>query len=983
MRRILPLFLSCFFMYSFAVAQTSLQGKVLDAETKEELIGANIVLYKSGVYAAGASTDFDGNYRVSVDPGTYDVEVTYVGYATQRTTDVVVKAGRSNSLDIELGGDEGILLDEVVVIEYKVPLIDKDNTTSGGVITSDQIRNLPTKDITALAATTAGLSQADEGDNISIRGSRADGTDYYIDGIRVRGSGSMVPQSEIDQLQVITGGIEAQYGDVTGGIISITTKGPSSKFSGGIDIETSEFLDSYGYNLGSANISGPIIKKKSGESILGFRLSAQYLSRLDDDPPGTDIFRVKADKLAELEAQPVVLVGATPAIAAEFLTDDDVEILDYQPNEERERLDLTGKLDLRVSKAVDLTFSGSYANTLNRFTPSENTRSTSHWRLMNSQNNPQDETTRYRGNFRFRHRLGLPVEGAEPDEETASAIISNIQYTLQGSYEKSLFEREDWHHKDNLFAYGHVGTFSREWVPSLVGMDSLDNSTIPPTQTTWVQHVDYTETFTGYDPSTSSNPGLAAYNQYNGETPEELIGFNIINGLTQNPITSAWGYHTNVNQVYNLYQKTDNDLMTGNVTVNFDLNPGGSNKGTHSIQLGFIYEQRYNRGYDLNPRALWQVGRQLANNHIIGLDTSIVLNTVDVTDPDLQTFGATANIHPIITTDLSPDGFATNLFYDKLREVTGTDINAFDNLDALNPNQLDIGMFSFSELNSAYSDLGLDFYGFDYRGNKVSNTTTFDDFFTATETINGRTYRSHPVAPINPIYFAGYIQDKFSFRDIIFRVGVRVDRYDANTKVLRDPFSLYDIQSAAEFNAVNGGENPGAVQDDYKVYVTSDGGSAVKAYRDGDQWYNEEGVPVNDGNQIFEGVVFPSYAQGQLNEIQNPDFNPDVSFEDYEPQFNVMPRLAFSFPISDAAGFFAHYDILVQRPSAVGVNVDRATALDYYNFESTQTRANPNLRPQKTIDYEVGFQQKISNASALKIAAYYKELRDMIANRTY
>ena len=44
---------------------------------------------------------------------------------------------------------------------------------------------------------------------------------------------------------------------------------------------------------------------------------------------------------------------------------------------------------------------------------------------------------------------------------------------------------------------------------------------------------------------------------------------------------------------------------------------------------------------------------------------------------------------------------------------------------------------------------------------------------------------------------------------------------------------------------------------------------------------------------------------------------------------------------------------------------------------------NPNLRPEKTIDYEVGFQQKISNSSALKIAAYYRELRDMIQARVY
>jgi outer membrane receptor for ferrienterochelin and colicin len=79
-------------------------------------------------------------------------------------------------------------LDDIVVVDYKVPLIEQDNTTSGQTITSEQIRNLPTKDVTALAAQAAGLSQADEGAAVTVRGSRANATNYYVDGIRVRGA---------------------------------------------------------------------------------------------------------------------------------------------------------------------------------------------------------------------------------------------------------------------------------------------------------------------------------------------------------------------------------------------------------------------------------------------------------------------------------------------------------------------------------------------------------------------------------------------------------------------------------------------------------------------------------------------------------------------------------------------------------------------------------------------------------------------------
>ena len=79
--------------------------------------------------------------------------------------------------------------------------------------------------------------------------------------------------------------------------------------------------------------------------------------------------------------------------------------------------------------------------------------------------------------------------------------------------------------------------------------------------------------------------------------------------------------------------------------------------------------------------------------------------------------------------------------------------------------------------------------------------------------------------------------------------------------------------------------------------------------------------------------------------------------------------------------FFAHYDVLVQRPPS---NVDQ-TALDYYYLESNPANVqnNSNLLPEKTIDYEVGFQQKLSSSSAIKISAYYKELRDMIQQRFF
>ncbi len=967
--------LSLVFLLSgtIAIAQTSLQGKVTDVETGEELIGANIVLTLNGVYSAGTSTDFDGNYSVNVDPGTYDVEVSYIGFPTNKITDVVVKAGQANKLNVKLNGeDAGITLDDVIVTAYKVPLIEQDNTTSGQTITSDQIRSLPTKDVTAIAASAAGISQADEGDDVSIRGSRDNATDYYIDGIRVRGSGNLIPQSEIDQLQVITGGIEAQYGDVTGGIISITTKGPSSRYTGGVEIETSEFLDPYGYNLVSANVSGPILKKKeSGETIIGFRLSGQYLDRKDDDPPATDIYKVKDDVLANLEANPIRRLGATKIPAAQFLGADDVEVLDYQPNEQSTRLDLTAKLDARLTKNIDITLTGSYNDAEDKFTPGENNSTGVNWRLLNSQNNPTDFETQYRGNFRFRHRLGgtdYSAEGAG-DEASArkSSIIQNAQYTLMGAYEKREYDLFDPRHKDRLFDYGHVGQFDYTWAP--VAAFGQQYSQAP----FGIAHVDNQQQFTGYNASGSANPGLSAYNDV--VDAGNINDFVALNGQFNGSTTSAWGFHTNVNQVYNLFRKRESNRLTLNVTSSFDFLPGGSEKGRHSIQFGILYEQRYSRAYDINPRRLWTIARQQANRHILGVDTSLVIGKFD---PGLP-FSAIPGVDSIDvfgTQFTSPD----LLFYQKVRQITGQGLGEYVNVDALRPDQLSLNLFSAQELNDQFSQIDLEYYGYDYLGNNLGNDVTFDDFFTARDA-NG--LRSFPVAAFNPIYAAAYIQDKFTFKDIIFRLGVRVDRYDANTKVLKDLYSLYSVQNAGDFYGGIGEQKPAGVEDDYLVYVNGPGSNEVTAFRKGDQWYFADGNPANDGNVIFGGqVVTPKLINDEAN-IKDENFDPNESFVDYEPQLNWMPRLAFSFPISDAANFFAHYDILVQRPPSNSY----ATPLDYFYFNENPGSDgapfnNPDLKPEKTIDYEVGFQQRLSNSSAIKIAAYYKEMRDMIQRRS-
>src|SRR5690606_8023475 len=93
--------------------------------------------------------------------------------------------------------------------------------------------------------------------------------------------------------------------------------------------------------------------------------------------------------------------------------------------------------------------------------------------------------------------------------------------------------------------------------------------------------------------------------------------------------------------------------------------------------------------------------------------------------------------------------------------------------------------------------------------------------------------------------------------------------------------------------------------------------TAFNGFRSGDTWYNAQGVEVSDPTELRA----PTGIAPLLKQVDayGTDLTQDA-FEDYNTQVNVMPRIAFSFPISDEAIFFAHYDILTQRPTGQNIS---------------------------------------------------------------
>ena len=952
---------------SLAMAQTgSLKGVITDAMSGESIPFANLIAEKNGSQIAGTTTDFDGNFTIKpLEPGTYTIKATFVGYGTVEVTGVIVSANKITFQDLKL--QQGVAIGEVKVIAYKKPLLDQDNL-SGETKTAEEIVALPTRNIASVAASTAGIYQKDEGDAVNVRGSRSDATEYYVDGIKVRGSMG-VPTSGIEQITVITGGVPAQYGDATGGIISITTKGPSNKMFGGIEFESSSLFDSYNYNLLGFALSGPILKERNtdgskGSSVIGYFLAGEFRSVDDADPSAIGRWKVKDDVLSDLQANPFQIAPNASAgflSRSEFLNKDDFENVQAKINANEKRFNLSGKIDIKPSKNTFLSLGGSYY--------AREGRDFSSWRSMfSSANNRQSTQHTYRVFGKLVQKFG----SAEDNEDESSATIKNAFFTIQGNYTNNKYTYVDADHQDDLFNYGYVGQFVTSKAPVYNFGSAIDSSSgilyTGRIMNGWTDTLfEYTpggvntslENYTNAYIDMFSEYSLSSYiGGYGADgqlrTAIDLQGKGLLNGELPSNVYSLFGNH---GSMYNGSAKQENTQTTFKASGSADIK-------SHEFSFGFEFEQRKDYYWGTSPMNLWGLMRQQANKHILERDLS---------NPN-PVYNANGIYQDTVNYDRLFIGSEQSTFDANFRSSQNIGQLDFIDIDSYTPDAFSLDMFSQDELLNSGSSL-VYYYGYDIYGNKNEANNTLKDFFTHKDN-NGQYTRN--IAAYNPIYQAGYIQDKFAIEDLIFNVGLRVDRFDANQKVLKDRYLLYNAYTAgADVDLLNSNSAPSTIGDDYVVYVDDiESPSAVVGYRNGDIWYNADGLVISDPSLLAEaagGKIAPYLTNP--SDALNGDIKMDA-FEDYKPETVFMPRIAFSFPISDEAQFFAHYDVLTQRPPTG----NRLEPVDYLFMADRvgATLNNPNLKPEKTVDYELGFAKTLSLKSALKISAFYKELRDMI-----
>ena len=221
-----------------------ISGSIQDISTGEPLAGANIIV--SGT-ALGAAADENGKFVIlNISPGIYTVKGTMIGYTAVLYSEVRVSADFTTKIEFQLQ-PSGLQLKEVTVTA-RIPIIKKDLTSSLSIVSAEQLREIPVEEFSDVLALQAGIVVGADGD-IHIRGGRSSEIAFLVDGLSVTDpySGNIsieIENNSIQELQVISGPFNAEYGQAMSGVIDVVLKEGGDKFRGNLSFYAGEYISS-------------------------------------------------------------------------------------------------------------------------------------------------------------------------------------------------------------------------------------------------------------------------------------------------------------------------------------------------------------------------------------------------------------------------------------------------------------------------------------------------------------------------------------------------------------------------------------------------------------------------------------------------------------------------------------------------------------------------------------------------------------------
>ncbi len=292
MRVILSALLSlvCLSFTLWAGTTGKIAGRVTDQATGEPLPGVNV--YIESIWfddievdmseKQGSTSDMDGYYQIiNISPGTYTLRATSMGYSALKQTNVFVRVDQTTPLNFKLS-ETTLQIADVIVIEAEQPKVEKDVTSTKRNVSADKIDNMPVNSLNEIINLQAGVVNSG---GVHVRGGRTGEVAYLIDGHRLEdplfGSNTLEINNEaIQQMEMISGTFNAEYGNAMSGVVNIVTKENVSSYGGRLlyrrtNLGLEDASDNYNQQIIEGFVNGPLYPKSS----IGFLISGKISTR--------------------------------------------------------------------------------------------------------------------------------------------------------------------------------------------------------------------------------------------------------------------------------------------------------------------------------------------------------------------------------------------------------------------------------------------------------------------------------------------------------------------------------------------------------------------------------------------------------------------------------------------------------------------------------------------------------------------------------
>jgi hypothetical protein len=948
--------LRLFFLFTFLLsihisqAQTGfIQGRVwLDGEV---LSGCEVKLTKDNVdryFVIADSTGFYSFNNVSV--GTYTLQVNHVKIHTHKER-VTIRKDQTELLDI----DATALIESLVVVTKVARRV-----SSEGEEDVDPEKGMAGNDPASVLSTVPNVTVRRDG-GFQVGPNRTSATGLFVNSDNTQSIGPRrISLLGIGNIRVVDQGVAARYGGFTGGGVVFEQAPIGLEKSTLFRAQTSSVFDQYHHNRVSfytvmpmkmdSIVTNNVVKKwtKFGSTFL---ISYEY--KRDPNPNFQGIYVLTPEAQERLQNNPISVQeqNGNWQHSANQITREDLTQQSYRNNAARHEAMAEWRLSYQPVPGLTFDATNTYQFVHRQLGGVNNS-------LMNWEQNPTQQFHYINSIFKVNHVVKKPYAlDGKPD--TTSDILRSLSYFLEANFQQNFSETTHPDFGRDFMRYGHHGYFNTTRIP-VYQRDSRVLTNGLTIRDAWIL-TGYRDTFIGYQPGNQGTE-VSRYNQllYEALSPASLNDFQsqgaLLNGFSLPAVHSLYAAPGMPSSAYSKSSLTRTSITA---RIHANLTPTKDKSINHQIEIGLNVQKDNRASYSLNAAGLWQLMPLLANRHATQLDLSSPQLAQDQNGRFLDSV-----FYPILNEKELQTHFDKNLRASL--NQNGQKLSQTDHINvlALNPEDVSLDMFSAEELLNNGNPFA-SFSGYDHLGNRARRNQGVHAFLGPDKHIDGYT----------PISTALWIQDKFIFKSLIVRLGLRYERFDANQYVLKDAFSLYPIKQAGEVQSLSGQSvaHPKSIKEDYAVYVNNSANpTSIVGYRKGAQWFDANGLAVTDPNflaqQTEDGRIQP-YLIDQEKNVESS------AFKSYEVISNLLPRVSFSFPLKRNMLLYASYDQLAQHPLDNQVYVPY-NLYEQWHLGATNFLPNGDLKPRIKTDYTLGLKQLFGDYSSLEISANYAQIKN-------